>query len=89
MVAHLTLGPFTGCGINPARVLGAVVYEEGFWDGRAGESFWVYIVGPLLASVFAPLTYLVMEGTIHPGSAGHAKDAKITPEQTPVTPYSQ
>ena len=27
-VSHLTLGQFTGCGINPARVLGAVIFEK-------------------------------------------------------------
>lgn len=42
MVAHLALGPFTGCGINPARVLGAVVWEDGFFEGAAGQSFWIY-----------------------------------------------
>jgi len=89
LVAHLTLGPFTGCGINPARVLGAVVYEDGFWDSRAGENFWIYWVGPFLASFIAPLTYLVMEGTLHPGSAGHAKPAKVHAgeESTPVQPF--
>jgi len=69
MVSHLTLGPFTGCGINPARVVGAVVYEDGFWDGDAGKDFWIYIVGPFLASIVAPLTYGAMEGTLSPGSA--------------------
>ena len=128
MVAHLTLGPFTGCGINPARVLGAVVYEKDFWDSRAGEHFcWlsrsnpvrdlsradadsvsafaahsvlsafalagIYWVGPFLASIVAPCTYLVMEGTMHPGSAGHAKppsgtvSAKVQDSSTPVQPF--
>ena len=31
MVAHLTLGPFTGSGINPTRVLGAVAFESDAW----------------------------------------------------------
>lgn len=76
MVAHLTLGPFTGCGINPARVLGAVVWEPGFWQSAAGKSFWIYIVGPFLASLAGPLTYLAMEGTVKPGSAGGIHEEK-------------
>lgn len=76
MVAHLTLGPFTGCGINPARVLGAVVWEPGFWQSAAGKSFWIYFVGPFLASLAGPLTYLVMEGTVKPGSAGGIHEEK-------------
>lgn len=67
-VAHLTLGPYTGCGINPARVLGAVVWERGFWDGDAGEYFWVYFVGPFLASLVAPALYYALYGTLKPGS---------------------
>lgn len=47
-------GPFTGGGMNPARALGAVVYHPNFWSTRAGASFWVYIVGPLLASLVGP-----------------------------------
>lgn len=67
-VAHLTLGSFTGCGINPARVIGAVVWERGFWDGDAGDYFWVYIFGPFLASVVAPILYYALYGTLKPGS---------------------
>ena len=84
MVAHLTLGPFTGCGINPARVIGAVVWEPGFWEGAAGKSFWIYIVGPFLASLAGPLTYLAMEGTVKPGSAGGIHEDKVSPEASPA-----
>eukprot|EP00966_Prymnesium_polylepis_P290134 6702453-Prymnesium_polylepis.1 len=74
MVSHLTLGPFTGCGINPARVIGAVVYEDGFWDGHAGSNFWIYIVGPFVASITTPFVYGLMEGNLTPG--GMAEFAK-------------
>lgn len=68
LCAHLTLGPFTGCGINPARVLGAVVFEENFWDGDAGKAFWIYWVGPFLASFVGPLLYFALFGTVKPGN---------------------
>jgi glycerol uptake facilitator-like aquaporin len=29
LVAHLVLGPYTGCGINPARALAGLAFEEG------------------------------------------------------------
>ena len=70
LVIHLTLGPFTGCGINPARVIGAVVYHKDFWDSKAGENFWIYIVGPILAAIVAPVIYFAFYGTFKPGNAG-------------------
>ena len=69
VVAHLVLGPFTGCGINPARALGAAVYQQGFWDTRAGENFWVYMVGPLIASLLGPALYAGMYGAIKIGGS--------------------
>jgi len=71
MVSHLTLGPLTGCGINPARVIGAVVWEdEDWWKGRTGKAFWIYIAGPLVAALLGPLTHAVLYGTVSPGTAG-------------------
>lgn len=140
IVSHLTLGPLTGCGINPARVIGAVVYEvpirgsrgshhapleallsplhlsrppplppfhkphlllkalfsshypsflprnvsgclldppqskiprlplqDKFWDGRAGQHFWIYIVGPMVAALLGPLLHLLLRGSLTPG----------------------
>ena len=73
-VAHLTLGPLTGCGINPARVIGAVVWEgKDWWDGRSGQAFWIYIAGPFAASLVGPLLYAALYGTVSPGSAGKGK----------------
>jgi aquaporin NIP len=48
-------GPFTGAGINPARVVGAVAFEDGFWDSKAGAHFYVYLLGPFLASIVGPM----------------------------------
>ena len=64
-------GPLTGCGINPARVIGAVVWEdEDWWKGRTGKAFWIYIAGPLVAALLGPLTHAVLYGTVSPGTAG-------------------
>ena len=91
LVSHLTLGPFTGCGINPARAIGAVIWQKGFWDTRAGENFWIYIVGPFLASAVVPLWYRCVYGTTQPGSAGaapapdsglEAKERRLSPTPT-------
>jgi len=70
MVAHLTLGPFTGCGINPMRVVGAVIFEEEEWWVRHDGVFWIYICGPFLASVVGPALYFSLYGQFKPGSAG-------------------
>lgn len=73
-VSHLVLGPYTGCGINPARVLGAVVWEADFFDngmngdGKGKDYFWVYFVGPWMASVAAPMLYWALYGSLKPGS---------------------
>jgi len=74
-VAHLVLGPFTGCGINPARVVGAVIWEKDFFDGYAGDCFWIYFAGPLMASLIAPLLYRALYGTFVAGAV--AGDGKV------------
>jgi MIP family channel proteins len=61
VVAHLTIAPFTGCGINPARVVGAVFFYDDMPD-----HFWIYFIGPFLASCFVPLVYYALYGTIGP-----------------------
>ena len=70
--AIIVTGPFTGGGINPARAIGAVSLDDGFWDSRAGQNFWVYVVGPVLASLIAPalawLLYGEKAGLALPGS---------------------
>ena len=68
-VAHLAIGPFTGSGINPMRVLGAVAFESDAWWESNGHALWIWMAGPLLASFVGPLTYLSLYGTVKPGSA--------------------
>ena len=70
MVAYLAIGPFTGAGINPMRVLGAVAFESDAWWESNGHALWIWVAGPLLASFVGPLTYLSLYGTVKPGSAG-------------------
>jgi hypothetical protein len=46
LAAHLALGPLTGCGINPMRVLGGCIMEDrDFWDSHTSRAFWIYFVG--------------------------------------------
>jgi len=69
-IAHLVLGPFTGCGINPARVLGAVVYVEEASD-RFPSHHWIYWVGPFTASLVVPLIYWLLYGSFHTSEVVH------------------
>jgi len=88
LVAHLVIGPMTGCGINPARVIGAVVWceENAVAPARSCEMFpsyhWIYWVGPFLASVAAPAVYFLLYGTLHnttdEGSKSKVKVANVS-----------
>jgi len=60
--AIIVTGPFTGGGINPARAIGAVCYQDHFWSSKAGDNFWVYVVGPFAASLVAPALGWLMYG---------------------------
>jgi len=51
-VVHLTLEPLTGCGVNPARALMVNAIGD-----HVPHRIWVYIVGPLLASLVGALSY--------------------------------
>ena len=83
LVSHLTLGPFTGCGINPMRVIGAVAFEDSDWWDRHDGVFWIYILGPFLASLVGPLLYMSLYGTVKPGNAGKEPDNKVKDVKSP------
>ncbi|KAL5270593.1 hypothetical protein ACHWQZ_G001335 [Mnemiopsis leidyi] len=51
-VVHLTLHPLTGAGVNPARALMVNAVNK-----EVRHSIWVYIVGPLIASLVGALSY--------------------------------
>lgn len=55
-------GPFSGGGLNQARTLGAVIYQTDFWTTEAGKHFYIYMLGPLIASLLAPLIALGLYG---------------------------
>ena len=54
----------------------AVVWEVGFWESHAGKNFWIYMIGPLLASCVAPAMYFALYGTTKApmGKGGEAID---------------
>jgi len=82
-IIHFVLGPLTGCGINPSRVVGAVIFQKDFFDSKAGTEFWVYFVGPFTASLVAPLSFYLM----YPGSVVKGKTNKVV-EVVKVAPAS-
>eukprot|EP00040_Diaphanoeca_grandis_P000399 m.15318 g.15318 ORF g.15318 m.15318 type:complete len:345 (-) comp10529_c0_seq1:169-1203(-) len=91
VVAHLFAGPFTGCGINPARALGAAVWaDEAFWESRTGEHFWIYFIGPVLAALVVPLIQWVQHGYVRPADIQeHHQDYKraYSHENEPVVKH--
>lgn len=55
LAAHLVCGPYTGCGINPARVLGAIVFDDNItWESYTAKYAWIYFVGPYQPSIAPP-----------------------------------
>jgi MIP family channel proteins len=60
LVDHVVLGPISGCGINPSRMIGSVVFEDAKWWDKHGANVWVYIVAPFLAAMVAPLAHMVI-----------------------------
>lgn len=57
LAAHLVCGPYTGCGINPARVLGAIVFDDNItWESYTAKYAWIYFVGPYQPSIAIPPT---------------------------------
>jgi len=65
-------GPVTGASMNPARSVGPAL-AAGQW-----ESFWVYLVGPLLGAVLGGLAYQLVRG-----------EAAREPEVAPPRPASR
>jgi MIP family channel proteins len=57
LLAHLTLIPFTGCGINPARVFGPMVIIKAIGLSIDYHGWWVYYTAPFVGSALAAGTY--------------------------------
>mmetsp|Transcript_20207 Transcript_20207/g.35579 ORF Transcript_20207/g.35579 Transcript_20207/m.35579 type:complete len:301 (-) Transcript_20207:146-1048(-) len=59
-LAHLCLIPFTGCGINPARVLGPMILIFSQGDALPADGFtgwWIYYTAPFVGGAFAAIIY--------------------------------
>jgi aquaporin NIP len=46
-------GPLSGCSMNPARSLGPAIFAQ----GTALQALWVYLIAPVVGSVFAVKAY--------------------------------
>jgi len=64
--AHIVGIPYTGCGINPARVLGPAIIGNN-WDE---DHHWLYWVGPAVGATVASFAFYILygkvEGGVHP-----------------------
>jgi aquaporin PIP len=59
-LSHIVLIPFTGCGINPARVFGPFLVNS-FAGVNVWESWtWIYYVGPMAGAVLAAGCYSIL-----------------------------
>jgi len=50
--------PFSGAGMNPARVLGVAIIDD-TWDS---DHHWLYWYGPLIGATIATLVYYIIYG---------------------------
>lgn len=55
MIAHLIAVPITGCGINPARSVGAAVVSNA---AEAHDHLWIFVVAPYLGGIVSALIYV-------------------------------
>jgi MIP family channel proteins len=70
-VSAIAFGPITGASLNTARSFGPALVA-GQW-----QSFWIYIVGPLLGAPIGALTYQLIRG-----GRPHTRSAPPTAEET-------
>jgi len=59
-VSHIVAVPFTGCGINPARVLGPAIIQDQ-WDD---DHHWLYWIGPLIGASVAAFCFYILYGRV-------------------------
>ena len=74
---------------NAGTVVGAVAFESSEWWDAYGEDFWIWIVGPFLASLVGPLIYLSLYGTVKPGSAGKEAESSESAAKEMIQPGNQ
>jgi len=73
-VAHIIATPWSGCGINPARVIGPALMQNS-WDEN---HHWLYWIGPIIGSTVATFVFYILygndQGGVHPGRATKQED---------------
>lgn len=65
-VAHVTLVPFTGCGINPARtfgpaIVGVMVDHVDDSDVFFGNDCWIYYLGPVIGALLTSVCFFIFD----------------------------
>jgi len=69
-VASVVGIPFSGAGMNPARVLGVAIIDKS-WDN---DHHWLYWYGPLIGATIATLVYYIIYGHWDGGMNPKAQD---------------
>ncbi len=64
----IILGPATGAAINPARYLGAMIWQGGFGGAVAWSQAPAYIIGELAGGVLGGLAYVGLSRTRSPAA---------------------
>ncbi|CAB9525932.1 Lens fiber major intrinsic protein [Seminavis robusta] len=89
VVVHICLIPFTGCGVNPARTFGpsiVVCMAGGDCEAVMGDAYWIYWIGPFLASWAVAELTLIMEMDVDGVEAATApKEIESAGEDAPNT----
>ena len=80
-LGHLVLVPLTGCGINPARTFGPALVNS-MAGNNVWDDYWIYFVGPFLASMVAAGIYkFIFEETEEEVAAAEEPKADPTKDQ--------
>lgn len=76
---------FTGCGVNPARTFGPSVVTcmaGGDCSAVAGSWYWIYYVGPFLASYLVAELTLIMEMDVGDATDEPTEELLESPKET-------
>ena len=92
VVVHICLIPFTGCGVNPARTFGPAMVtcmgNSNLCSSVVGDWWWIYWVGPFLASyVVADITLWMaidVDGDDHKKTDGDAPSKETSAQEAAI-----
>jgi len=56
----MTIGPFTGGSVNPARTFGPYLVNVLFGGSTSWSEYWVYLIGPVIGAVLAAFCYVLL-----------------------------